>query len=156
MGTSSGIATFTDGTKKHFDYQDTSDHVSSGLISELGVPALEMERLSTPLVKQPKLAEMSVDYGSGITWFAWCDPDANQVLINFNEDDERDFKLAYSFGEDSEGVAHLIEEVSGFGFSSSTLVCGFDGEVLDIGQDQTEGRMCLECLNRHLGLTDKN
>jgi hypothetical protein len=154
MRTSSGIATFMDGTNKYFDYQNTSDHVISGLISDPGLPALKMERVSHPLVKQPKLAEMFVDYGDGISWFAWCDYDANQVLINFNEDDELDFKSSFSIGEDSEGVIHLIEEVSGFGFSSNKSVCGFDGEIKNVDQVKAEGRLCLECLNKHLGLTN--
>jgi hypothetical protein len=154
MGTSNGIATFKDGTKKYFDYQDTSDQVVSGLASDPGLPALDMERLRLPLIKQPKLAEMWVDYSDGISWFAWCDPDANQVILNFNEDDAVDFRSAYSFAADSDGTVHLIEEVSGFGFSSSKSICGFDGDVSDIDQEQAEGRLCLKCLNELLGLNN--
>jgi hypothetical protein len=154
MGISSGIAAFMDGTKKCFDYQNTSDVVISGLVSDPDLPALKKERLNRLLVTQPKLAEMWVDYGSGISWNAWCDPDGNQVIINFSLDDELEFKSNYSYSLDLDGVVHLIEEVSGFGFCSSKSICGFDGEVSNIDQDQAEGRLCLECVNEYLSVTN--
>jgi hypothetical protein len=152
MGTSRGTATFTDGEKMYLDYQNTSDQVISGLSPGVDTQKPIKAQPAIQLTKQPWLADINIDYGSGLNWTAWCSDTRNQIIINLSKDGAFDFSQSYSYGLEEAGNAHLVKEVSGFGYSSSDPLCGYDRQINEVAVNDAEGRLCLDCMNAHLGL----
>lgn len=150
MGLSIGKAQFSDGLILYFDFQNTSDTIFSGLKKCIDETSVLNTQIKTQITSQPLLADMSVNYGNGISWTAWCSNDRSQVILNFSRDQARDFEAVFFYALDENNVAHLNEERSGFGYFTSENVCGFKGETSNVSAEKAEGKLCLQCLNKHL------
>lgn len=156
MGTSNGIATFSDGSQRNFTYQNTSDWINSDLF-EGEVPSAEQTD-PQPLTEQPLRAELSVDYGNGLAWSAWVSPDKRHVLTDKSPvwGDAPDFANWY---RGADGVVHMVGPVSGFGLPDDfkpTAACGHDGPLESVSEREAEGCVCLACFNRVLKLTSND
>lgn len=150
MAISEGKAVFRDGIILYFDYQNTSDHVFSGLrmcADDLSSPEIAQE---SEVKEQPRLAELTVEYGGGLSWQAWCNNERTQVLKNINADGSMGFSDVIGLGIDSLDKVHFVEHASGFGYSYSKALCGDENETTRISPEGAEGKLCLECFNRYL------
>lgn len=150
MAISKGKAIFSDGLILYFDYQNTSDQVFSGLrmcAEDLSSPKIAQE---SEVKEQPRLAELIVEYGNGLSWQAWCNNERTQVLKNINNDESMGFSEAIGLGVDSLDKAHFVEHASGFGYSYSKTLCGAEGETVRRSPEDVEGKICLACFNKYL------
>lgn len=151
MGYSRGVAKLTNGDVRHFIFNNTSDVIASDLFLS---PDIESDSFRTalqiPLSSQPRLARISVDYGTGLVWKSWVSNDSSQVLINLSIEQAINFDLTFTYGQDPSGTVHLIEDVSGFGYSSSRSLCNHSGDTSIISMSEAEGNLCIGCMNNYL------
>lgn len=151
MGISKGTVTFSDGTTKFVDYQNTSDYVISALKDNFNQSLLSI-KIQEPLVNQPLLANVFVDYGPGLHWASWCTNEKTQLLINHSREDEYNFNSSHYYTKDDNDVVHLGVEYMGFGYCDTFLLCGSTQSTHSVSMKEAEGKLCLNCINKHLRL----
>ena len=151
MGYSRGVAKLSNGDIRHLLFNNTSDVIASDLFFS---PDIESSSFRTPrqfpLTSQPRLARISINYGSGLAWKSWVSHDASQVLMNLSKEHAINFDLTFTYGQDPSGTVHVIEEFSGFGYSYSKCLCNHVGDTSIIAMSEAEGHLCLGCLNNYL------
>lgn len=151
MGLSRGIAKLTNGDVRYLIFNNTSDVIASDLFASPDINSHTCRTpLQIPLTSQPRLARISIDYGRGLAWKSWVSNDASQVLINLSMEQAIYFDLTFTYGQDPSGTVHVIEEVSGFGYSSSRSLCNHSGHTSIISMSEAEGNLCIGCMNNYL------